>query len=203
MTRGEKKMSEPKRMTLNYRLPACTKIERHAARTLRAKRCWMRRAKCLPSAAISPRKMADPVAIIRELAAGIRRMREQYADIIRVMLYTAPHDEAVACALKTATSIYRKAFIPIAESFCSLVRCGRVSTSPAPSICSGFTSDTRRISRCTTTMAGLTSERSAGSKNLADYRQSVRHQIVTHVLGTFCHPCLRAGQRKVGCGGRI
>ena len=64
--------------------------------------------------------MADPVAIIRELAAGSRRMREQYADIIRVMLYTAPHDEAVACALKTATSIYRKAFIPIAERLLQL-----------------------------------------------------------------------------------
>jgi hypothetical protein len=28
----------------------------------------------------------------------------------------------------------------------------------------------------------------------ADHRQSVRHEIVTHVLGTFCHPGLRAGQ---------
>ena len=63
-------------------------------------------------------EMADPVAIIRELAAGSRRMREQYADIIRLMLYTAPHDEALACALKTATSIY--AFIPIAERLLQL-----------------------------------------------------------------------------------
>src|ERR1700678_145983 len=31
-------------------------------------------------------EMSDPVAIIRELAAGSRRLREQYADIMRVML---------------------------------------------------------------------------------------------------------------------
>jgi AcrR family transcriptional regulator len=60
-------------------------------------------------------EMSDPVAIIRELAAGSRRMREQYADIMRVMLATAPHDEAVAKALQAATSVYRKAFVPIAE----------------------------------------------------------------------------------------
>jgi hypothetical protein len=42
-------------------------------------------------------------------------MREQYEDIMRVVLTTAPHDEAVAKALQAATSVYRKAFIPIAE----------------------------------------------------------------------------------------
>jgi hypothetical protein len=26
------------------------------------------------------------------------------------------------------------------------------------------------------------------AEDLADHRQSVRHEIVTHVLGTFCHP---------------
>ena len=26
--------------------------------------------------------------------------------------------------------------------------------------------------------------------------KSVWHEIVTHVLGAFCHPCLRAGQSK-------
>src|SRR5580704_13783841 len=60
-------------------------------------------------------EMTDPVAIISELAAGSRRMREQYEDIMRVMLATAPHDQAVATALQFATSVYRKAFIPIAE----------------------------------------------------------------------------------------
>jgi AcrR family transcriptional regulator len=65
-------------------------------------------------------EMSDPVAIIRELAAGSRRMREQYADIMRVMLATAPHDQAVATALQVATSVYRKAFIPIAKRLATL-----------------------------------------------------------------------------------
>jgi AcrR family transcriptional regulator len=65
-------------------------------------------------------EMTDPVEIIRELAAGSRRMREQYADVMRVMLNTAPHDEAIASALKTATSVYRKAFIPIAQRLLKL-----------------------------------------------------------------------------------
>lgn len=65
-------------------------------------------------------KVGDPVAIIRELAAGSRRMREQYADIMRVVLATAPHDQAVATELKAATSVYRRAFIPIAERLVKL-----------------------------------------------------------------------------------
>jgi AcrR family transcriptional regulator len=65
-------------------------------------------------------EMSDPVAIIRELAAGSRRMREQYADIMRVMLATAPHDDAVAKALRGATSVYRKAFVPVAERLLQL-----------------------------------------------------------------------------------
>lgn len=65
-------------------------------------------------------EMTDPVAIIGELAAGSRRMREQYEDIMRVMLATAPHDQAVATALQSATSVYREAFIPIAERLAKL-----------------------------------------------------------------------------------
>jgi AcrR family transcriptional regulator len=65
-------------------------------------------------------EMTDPVAIIRELAAGSRRMREQYEDIMRVVLATAPHDPAVATALEAATSVYRKAFIPVAKRLAKL-----------------------------------------------------------------------------------
>jgi AcrR family transcriptional regulator len=65
-------------------------------------------------------EMTDPVAIINELAAASRGMREQYEDIMRVVLATAPHDEAVAAELKAATSVYRKAFIPIAERLAKL-----------------------------------------------------------------------------------
>ena len=32
-----------------------------------------------------------------------------------------------------------------------------------------------------------------GAENLATPRQPVRHEVVTHVLGTFCYPCVRAG----------
>jgi AcrR family transcriptional regulator len=65
-------------------------------------------------------EMTDPASIVRELAAGSRRMREQYADIMRVILATAPHDEAVAKALADATLVYRTAFVPIAERLAKL-----------------------------------------------------------------------------------
>jgi len=40
------------------------------------------------------------------------------------------------------------------------------------------------------------------SNDLATNRQPVRHEVVTHVLGTFCYPCVRAGQAKRGGPGR-
>jgi AcrR family transcriptional regulator len=63
----------------------------------------------------------DSAAIIREVAAASRTMREAYVDVIRVMLATAPHDEAVAEQEQAATDIYRAALVPIAER---LVRLG-------------------------------------------------------------------------------
>lgn len=39
---------------------------------------------------------------------------------MRVVLTTAPHDEAVAKALQAATSVYRKSFTPIAEHLAKL-----------------------------------------------------------------------------------
>jgi hypothetical protein len=35
-----------------------------------------------------------------------------------------------------------------------------------------------------------------GAENPATSRQPVRHEVVTHVLGTTCHLCVRAGQPK-------
>src|SRR6185295_7781469 len=32
-----------------------------------------------------------------------------------------------------------------------------------------------------------------GAEDLAAPRQPLRQRVVTYVLGTFCHPCLRAG----------
>jgi AcrR family transcriptional regulator len=57
----------------------------------------------------------DPVGIIRDIATASRQMREQFADIIRVMLTTAPHDGAVATQTEKATSVYRAALVPVAE----------------------------------------------------------------------------------------
>ena len=39
-------------------------------------------------------------------------------------------------------------------------------------------------------------------KTLQTPRQPVRHEVVTYVLGTFCYPCLRAGQGLIGSGRR-
>jgi transposase InsO family protein len=38
-----------------------------------------------------------------------------------------------------------------------------------------------------------------GTENPATYRQPVRYPGVTHVLGTFCHPCVRVGQADSWC----
>jgi hypothetical protein len=37
-------------------------------------------------------------------------------------------------------------------------------------------------------------------RDLATNRQPVRHEVVTHVLGTNCYPCLRAVQSEFGSG---
>lgn len=62
----------------------------------------------------------DPAEIIAEVASASRRMREQFADVIRVMLTTAPHDQTAAEQLTRATAVYRAAFVPMAERLASL-----------------------------------------------------------------------------------
>jgi AcrR family transcriptional regulator len=62
----------------------------------------------------------DPAAIIREVASASRTMREAYVDVIRVMLATAPHDQAVAQQEQAATAVYRAALVPIAERLVQL-----------------------------------------------------------------------------------
>ena len=76
---------------------------------------------------------SDPVGIIRELAAASRQMREQFADIIRVMLSTAPHDASVAAQKDKATSVYRSALVPIAERLDQL-KCLRPGTDVAHAV---------------------------------------------------------------------
>jgi AcrR family transcriptional regulator len=65
-------------------------------------------------------KMDDPVAILRTIAAACRSMREEFDDIMRVAITTAPHDEAVFQSLADATAQYRQAFVPIAQRLLEL-----------------------------------------------------------------------------------
>jgi AcrR family transcriptional regulator len=62
----------------------------------------------------------DPTGIIRLVAAACRSMREEFGDIIRVTLTTAPHDQAVSDSLKHATTKYRRAFVPVAQRLLDL-----------------------------------------------------------------------------------
>jgi hypothetical protein len=47
-------------------------------------------------------------------------MREQFGDIVRMLLNTAPHDKAVCESLAIATTRCRNAFVPIAHHLMDL-----------------------------------------------------------------------------------
>ena len=47
-------------------------------------------------------------------------MREEFADVMRLLLTTAPHDPDVAEQLRSATNVYRDAFVPIAQRLSDL-----------------------------------------------------------------------------------
>jgi AcrR family transcriptional regulator len=64
--------------------------------------------------------MDDAAAIIRLVAKACRRRREEFGDIMRVLLTTAPHDEAVSESLQAATAQYRQAFTPVAYRLSAL-----------------------------------------------------------------------------------
>lgn len=64
--------------------------------------------------------MDEPEAIVSHTTRVCRVMRENYEDIIRVMITTAPHDQGAASTLTMATTGYRKAFVPIAERLLDL-----------------------------------------------------------------------------------
>ena len=81
-------------------------------------------------------------------------MREEFGDIIRVMLATAPHDAEVAKELASATATYRKAFLPISRRLLNLgtLRPG-VSVDHAVDVL-WFYSDIGQFSPCTMTIDG-------------------------------------------------
>jgi AcrR family transcriptional regulator len=55
-------------------------------------------------------KLDDPAEILRLVASVVRQMREEFGDVMRVLLNTAPHDPAVAKSLAAGTARYREAF---------------------------------------------------------------------------------------------
>ena len=62
----------------------------------------------------------NPAAILRLVAAAARNMREEFGDIMQVILVTAPHDQDVSESLSGATTRYRQAFVPIAQRLMDL-----------------------------------------------------------------------------------
>jgi AcrR family transcriptional regulator len=65
-------------------------------------------------------ELEEPDAILRLLAASCRSMREEFGDIIRVLLATAPHVEVVAQSLAVATATYRRALQSVAKRLATL-----------------------------------------------------------------------------------
>ena len=64
--------------------------------------------------------LSDPREILRLCARTLCSMRQEYGDIIRVILNTAPHDATIARTLATATDRYRKALVRIGRHIASL-----------------------------------------------------------------------------------
>ncbi|HZC36109.1 MAG TPA: TetR/AcrR family transcriptional regulator [Chthoniobacterales bacterium] len=65
-------------------------------------------------------QIEDPVTVLRQVATVCRRLREDFDDIIRAMLLTAPHDQAVSEVLATTTAQCRQAFRPVAQHLSDL-----------------------------------------------------------------------------------
>lgn len=65
-------------------------------------------------------QLGDPVAVIRLLAARARAMREDYGDVMRTILATAPNDPAVAATTDAATAIYRDALTRVSQHLANL-----------------------------------------------------------------------------------
>jgi AcrR family transcriptional regulator len=65
-------------------------------------------------------ELDDPRTIVHLVANGVRTMREEFGDIMYLMLVTAPHDQTVAENLAIATARYREAFVPIARRLMDL-----------------------------------------------------------------------------------
>ena len=65
-------------------------------------------------------KLDDAEEILRFLAALTRSMREDFSDILRVVLAAAPHDTTAADGLATATARYRAEIAHVARRLATL-----------------------------------------------------------------------------------
>jgi AcrR family transcriptional regulator len=59
--------------------------------------------------------MGDGETILRATASGTREVREQWGDVMRTVLATAPHDPRVADSLAAATGNYRQGMVLTAQ----------------------------------------------------------------------------------------
>ena len=59
--------------------------------------------------------LGDGETILRATASGIREVREQWGDVMRMVLATAPHDPSVADSLAVVTGNYRHGMMLTAQ----------------------------------------------------------------------------------------
>jgi hypothetical protein len=59
--------------------------------------------------------LTDGETILRATASGTREVREQWGDVMRMVLATAPHDQRVAESLASVTGNYRRGMILTAQ----------------------------------------------------------------------------------------
>ena len=59
--------------------------------------------------------LGDGETILRATASGTREVREQWGDVMRMVLATAPHDPRVAQSLATVTGNYRQGMVLAAQ----------------------------------------------------------------------------------------
>lgn len=74
----------------------------------------------VPTAISRMEAMNDPAAIVRLVASVCRSMREEFGDIVRVTMTTAPHDPAISESLNAATTRYRQACLAVAQRLSEL-----------------------------------------------------------------------------------
>ncbi len=65
-------------------------------------------------------ELDEPTEIIRIVAETARRLREEYGDIVILMLATAPHDKDVSESLDLATARYRDSIREVVQKLAQL-----------------------------------------------------------------------------------